>query len=453
MTNENMTTATTGTTEPKKTYRTFEIMQYEYNPKTGEDLHFNRAVIMKALAHKTIKQWIYVRHDRDKNDDGTPKAPHWHVYIYCNPAKSLDDISKWFGGVPTNMIELKVGNHSFLDCAEYFTHEKQPTKALYDDTKLYSNMPWRQMLNERDEKRAKYGDEDIQFRDQQRVDVLNFGKTLKQCKIDDPVLYVKEMQILKKCRLEYLYTQPVPKSRMNIYVTGQGGVGKGHTCKALARALYPELDDDEDIFFTIGAKNATFEGYDGQPVIIWDDRRDYSLLEELGGRENVFNVFDTIPQNLRQNIKYGSVKLLNAINIVNSVQPYTEFLDGLSGEYKAKDGTVYKSEDDQKQQSYRRFPFCIEVKNFSYVFYENQGFVNHDKKDYLHITSSVRRGNADEVHAYFTDRKKMREMEAKLFAYPIQTIKENMTYNRAKDFDENWFEHFGDDLTGIYYEL
>ena len=27
MTNENMTTATTGTTEPKKTYRTFEIMQ------------------------------------------------------------------------------------------------------------------------------------------------------------------------------------------------------------------------------------------------------------------------------------------------------------------------------------------------------------------------------------------------------------------------------------------
>ena len=80
MTNENMTTATTGTTEPKKTYRTFEIMQYEYNPKTGEDLHFNRAVIMKALAHKTIKQWIYVRHDRDKNDDGTPKAPHWRYF-------------------------------------------------------------------------------------------------------------------------------------------------------------------------------------------------------------------------------------------------------------------------------------------------------------------------------------------------------------------------------------
>lgn len=48
MTNENMTTATTGTTEPKKTYRTFEIMQYEYNPKTGEDLHFNRAVIYEG---------------------------------------------------------------------------------------------------------------------------------------------------------------------------------------------------------------------------------------------------------------------------------------------------------------------------------------------------------------------------------------------------------------------
>lgn len=63
MTNENMTTATTGTTEPKKTYRTFEIMQYEYNPKTGEDLHFNRAVIMKRLRTKQLNSGIYVRHD------------------------------------------------------------------------------------------------------------------------------------------------------------------------------------------------------------------------------------------------------------------------------------------------------------------------------------------------------------------------------------------------------
>ena len=168
--------------------------------------------------------------------------------------------------------------------------------------------------------------------------MLNFGKTLKQCKIDDPVLYVKEMQILKKCRLEYLYTQPVPKSRMNIYVTGQGGVGKGHTCKALARALYPELDDDEDIFFTIGAKNATFEGYDGQPVIIWDDRRDYSLLEELGGRETVFNVFDTILHIAKLNGRLCGAKRPHSVseqpNFYQSLQsnPYNDSSHPSGGE-------------------------------------------------------------------------------------------------------------------------
>ena len=128
-------------------------------------------------------------------------------------------------------------------------------------------------------------------------------------------------------------------------------------CKAIARSLYPNFHDDDDIFFEVGAKGVPFDGYDGQPVIIWNDRRAYDLLQELGGRGNVFTVFDTHPSRTKQNVKYSSVNLCNAVNIVNSVQEYKEFLDGLAGEYEEKSGRVQKAED--KGQSYRRFPFIV----------------------------------------------------------------------------------------------
>jgi len=51
------------------------------------------------------------------------------------------------------------------------------------------------------------------------------------------------------------------------------------------------------------------------------------------------------------------VKLVNTVNIVNSVQDYKEFLDGLAGEYVDKEGVLHKAED--KGQSYRRFPIIM----------------------------------------------------------------------------------------------
>lgn len=51
--------------EKKMRARTFNVMQYEFNPKTGEDLHFNESNIIKALEHKSIKKWAYICHDKD----------------------------------------------------------------------------------------------------------------------------------------------------------------------------------------------------------------------------------------------------------------------------------------------------------------------------------------------------------------------------------------------------
>ena len=41
--------------------RVFNISQYEVNPKTGEDLHFNEENIKNCISHKSIKQYGYLK--------------------------------------------------------------------------------------------------------------------------------------------------------------------------------------------------------------------------------------------------------------------------------------------------------------------------------------------------------------------------------------------------------
>ena len=167
--------------------------------------------------------------------------------------------------------------------------------------------------------------------------------------------------------------------------------------RALARALFPDMDNDEAIFFEVGAKGSAFEGYDGQPVIIWNDRRAIDLLEELGSRNNVFNVFDSHPTRQRQNVKYSSVNLVNRVNIVNSVQPYSEFLSGLVGEYKDKHGHLVKSEMAQKSQSTRRFPFLIPIHEQDFDLLVNKGFMMGTRDFDEYVEYNHIRGNMQKI--------------------------------------------------------
>ena len=352
--------------------RIFSVMQYEVNPKTGENLNFNERNIISALSHKSIKQWAYICHDEDRFTDkdfdndictkeqvGELKGKHWHIVCRCDSPLELHSIANWFG-VPENFIDVPKGRGAFLDCVMYLTHETQKAqeegKFHYADDKVKSNFDFRKEIDNREERRLKYGG-DLTKEEEMIYDVRYNGKTLKQCRIDDELLYLKIEEKLKKKRLLYIADMEMPNTRLNYYITGKGGYGKDVASRALARSLFPQLSSDDEIFFEVGGDNVTFEGYDGQPVIIWSERRASKLLDDFKGRENLFKVFDSHPHNAKVNIKYGSVKLVNTVNIVNSVQDYKEFLDGLAGEYVDKEGVLHKAED--KGQSYRRFPIIM----------------------------------------------------------------------------------------------
>lgn len=63
-----------------KKAKEFNIMQYVAHPETGEGL-FNEAMVKAGLAHKTISDWAYILHDKDKKEDGNAKAA---TLSYCH---------------------------------------------------------------------------------------------------------------------------------------------------------------------------------------------------------------------------------------------------------------------------------------------------------------------------------------------------------------------------------
>lgn len=431
------------TEEPKK-YKVFNIEQMCRHPETGEIL-ITEEQIKDGLNHRTITRYAYILHDKDvyteedekkdpKRKAGTKKNDHYHIVVETAKNKyPVENIAKWFN-VPPNQIKLPKGRGAFLDCVEYLTHEHEKQqklgKYLYPNEEVKSNFDFRKELDDRNLKRLKYG-KDLSLKEQFRYDVLVNGKTLIQCYEEDPLAYAEDSDKLRKLRLDYIHRQKAPETRINYYVSGRGGLGKGLCSRALARSLFPNIKEDDELFFIVGNGNATFEGYDGQPVIIWDDMRAVDLLTVLGGRGNVFNVLDTHPTKQRQNIKYGSINLCNTVNIINSIQTYKEFLDGLAGEYTAKSGELMKSED--KGQSYRRVPFIINLHEEDFDLLINKGFMEHSKnfheyEEYINIT-----GNFQKVRVMLRNNEEMaKQIESNMLSIPKQKFDEVIEREQQK---------------------
>ena len=441
--------------------RIFNVMQYEKHPETGE-LLLTEEKIKDALAHRMIKRWAYVRHDEDvysaldeeynpEHIKGEKKPPHWHIVIEMGTRQvEIGVIAKWLG-IADNFVEVAKGAGAFLDCVQYLTHEgdKQQGlgKRLYDDSKVIANFDFRKELNQRMERRAKYG-RDMNDKDLIRYRVLYEGYSLRQLCVENPLAYQNDWATLDKFRLKYIRERaPMPKTRINYYVCGRGGIGKGLICKAIARSLYPELHDDDDIFFEVGAKGVPFDGYDGQPVIIWNDRRAYDLLQELGGRGNVFTVFDTHPTRTKQNVKYSSVNLCNAVNIVNSVQEYREFLDGLAGEYEEKSGRVQKAED--KGQSYRRFPFIVPLHEEDFDLLMNRGFYYGTKEYEQYMEYNHIRGNMQRiVEICAGNEERRRQLEGNSLKMIPEKHREVVEKVEHRQYTDEEIEEYARSLTG-----
>ena len=191
--------------------RVFNIMQYEKHPETGEVL-LTEDKIKIALAHRTIKRWAYICHDKDvysaldeemnpEHVQGITKPRHWHICIEMGTNQvEIGVIARWFG-IKDNYINIAKGQGAFLDIVQYLTHEGEKQQELgkrfYEDSEVKANFDFRAELTRREENKLKYG-RDLDVGKQMLYDVLYNGMTLNQCIAKDKLAYLENMDKLKK---------------------------------------------------------------------------------------------------------------------------------------------------------------------------------------------------------------------------------------------------------------
>lgn len=380
--------------------RYYMIMQYEKNPLTGEDLLFNERVIKKGIAEKadSLMAWAYIRHDKDvyNEDDDIPEGKeigdvrpaHWHVMLHFKNAIDISSLANAFL-VPENYIEAWKGRGAFLDGIQYLTHEHEIQqgygKHLYDRSEVVfasekvANEFW-DVLDSRAEKRL-YSLPKAELVERMMDKIGSGAYTLDDAYEDNKNLYSENEALFKRARRNYIKNAPLPLVRSNYYITGLGGAGKSVSAKAMARSLYPGIPD-EKLYFVVGDGRVAFDGYDGQPVIIWDDWRAKDLLSKFD-RGTVWKIFAINPEKISLQIKYGDTNLANTVNIVTSVQPFKEFIEDLSGEYIDNNKTRHAKEDPG--QGYRRFPMFVEVTKESLQIYISKSLTGGELSEYNRI--------------------------------------------------------------------
>lgn len=94
--------------------------------------------LIKSLASEHLTFAVSPIHDRDFEDDGSPKKPHFHLLIAYSSATTLNNIRCWFKvcGLPESDL------HSVCVCASgvgyfrYLTHKDNPEKFQYADNDI-----------------------------------------------------------------------------------------------------------------------------------------------------------------------------------------------------------------------------------------------------------------------------------------------------------------------------
>lgn len=365
--------------------RVFMITTDWVHPDTG-DVIITPSKLAEVVARKGNLRTAWVSHDKDlyttEDLDGNPRAvlgqpkpEHPHAVEERKNLTSVAAVARAYGVAP-NFVQVKKGHGAFLDLVEYLTHEHPTQQALgkhrYQDSEIHANFGFRIEVDEHVASRSGGGkSRGSKKLDELMLAVMHGEKTLRQLRKENPLEYARNLRRFHDLRRDFMLSSPPPSVRVNYYIHGHSGTGKSVLARMLARALYPDLDPEE-CYYDAGDPKVMAQNYGGQPVMILDDYRPGDLTIGFGSRTSVWRAFDTSPGRADVNIKHGSVRMVQAVNIVTGVVPYREFLTKLAGSYKGADGTEHEAEDDR--QAFRRFPFVAEVTSETFDFYANEGF-------------------------------------------------------------------------------
>lgn len=113
----------------EKKYRVFSGVLYP------DSSSYDCSSVLSQVASR-FKEWAYILHDHDINDDGSLKKIHYH-WIGKGDPRSLGAVSR-FLGIPCHDIEI---GKSFVLLIQYLVHQNDLSKYQYTPLEVSSNIP------------------------------------------------------------------------------------------------------------------------------------------------------------------------------------------------------------------------------------------------------------------------------------------------------------------------
>lgn len=234
------------------TWKTCEIIQQlEY--MSAEDVE-------SGLDHNAVKDYAYILHDKDVNDDGSLKAAHWHIYIRFKDSTPTTSICNWFGITSNYICRIK---GRFADALSYATHKNDKNKYQYLDEEVKSNFDF---IKERDTARGREVDKQ---RREEIVDLITSG-VIREYNYTDYITpqeydkFRKSIDNAFKYRLDRIKGEN--RDMEVIYIFGDSSCGKTTYAKELA------AQNEYSCYVSSGGEDM-LDDYKGQDCVILDDLR------------------------------------------------------------------------------------------------------------------------------------------------------------------------------------
>lgn len=286
--------------------------------------------------NKHVKEYAFVIHDKDRNDDGLQKEAHIHCVLRLDNAYNFKTIGNWFG-IPANCVGKINGRLS--DALNYLTHRNAPDKFQYSDDEVVSNFDWKSERkglkkgsgNQREEEIiTKIATGEIRgFNMSEHVSATEYAKF--KVAIDRAIQY----------RVKMLKAEMTKGGREMEVIFIEGSSGSGKTTYA------KEIAEKKGYSVCISSSsNDPLQDYDGQDCLILDDLRPDSFKPS--------DLLKLLDNNTGSTVKsrYYNKWLECKMVIITSVKGITDF-------------TRYFGESEPPEQLMRRCKRLIRMDSIS----------------------------------------------------------------------------------------
>lgn len=234
---------------------------------TQQTKYLTEENIKRGLDRQCIKKYAYILHDKDVDEKGNLKEPHWHIMMQFSDTQDSKYIAKWFGieeqYVSSAKSKSKGERKRFDDMLSYLIHLNDKTKYAYPYDAVTANFDFKQFIL--DKGKTSRLTEIINMIDEGIIREFNYNKYVSS---NEYVRYHKQMENAFQYRRDRIYTGS--RELDVIFITGNSGCGKTAFAKWLAEKKGLP-------FFVTGSGEDFMDGYKGQDCLILDDIRGSSM--------------------------------------------------------------------------------------------------------------------------------------------------------------------------------